>query len=144
VSDQTNYERGAVQGPGGADQLPYGAAEQLNQAAAATPPPEPAPTAEAAPEATPQEVPAPEQTLPAEAPPEPFAPGAGSTGLSPDEEKYLFSPTERPNEVPTTMRMIDPKDIADWMPDLAAEAARPDAEPQLKAIFKAAVLGPEG
>jgi hypothetical protein len=73
-----------------------------------------------------------------------FVPGSGASGLDPEDERYLFGPTDHPDQAPTTMRFIDPKDLHGWLPDLSFEASRPDASPQLKAIFKAIVLGPEG
>jgi hypothetical protein len=135
-------------GPGGPQALPYGEATALNtdlsQAQDAVPT-EAVPTEQPTPEGQAAEQPPGEAgSVGAPPPEENFAPGMGTTGLSPDDEKYLFSPTERPNEAPQTMRMIPPQDIQEWLPDISAEAARPDAPPQLKAIFKAAVLGPEG
>lgn len=143
VSDQIEYQRGPTDaGPGASSPLPQGGAAQLNEAVAQTPAP-----------ASPPEIPNPEDILPSEqdlagiagAQPQqepPFSPGMGTTGLNPDDEKWLFAATEHPDQAPVPMRMIDPKDAAAWLPALRAEASRPDAPPQLKAIFKAMVLGP--
>ena len=118
-----------VQGPPGPDQLPKGEATQLNNAAppAAEAPPTP-PVSSAAP-AAPQGEPQPVQ------PPVKFVPQS-------DAQKYLVSPGKNPNRKAVPLQGLRVEDFGDWVPALAAAAARPDATPQAKALFNAVMLGP--
>lgn len=131
------YQRGPTDaGPGEATPLPYGGATQVNEQVTAPPVEDFTPTEADIAAAIP---PPPEGGA---APEETFRPGMGTTGLDPEDEKFLFGQTEYPDQVPTPLRMIDPQEAAAWLPALRAEATRPDAPAQLKAIFKALTLGP--
>jgi hypothetical protein len=127
------------------NQLPMGEAQAANEAIAQA---EQAQEQQAAPEA-PQPAPPPPETQGAIQPPSasPGAPtgqtGPNDTGVVPvfrpstDEEKFLFGPTERPNEPITAgmnpmSRMAAPADVIDALPALQRAAL---IAPQLRYIL---------
>ena len=109
------YRRGT-----GPDALQYGQATALNRGAAAARPP----TAPASPGGVaPPTAPAPAKFVPRT-----------------DEEKFLFAPTERPNEpvsagVMSFNRVAVPADVLDWLPLLGQVAHGPEASPALQALY---------
>lgn len=123
-------------GPGEAPPLPEGAAAQLNAAnAAAQTPAASEPQTPTAPPTAPtdQASPAAEDTAGPVALEPPYTPN-GSTGLDPEAEKYLFSPTEYPSEplhagILQGGQIAPTKDAYDQLDALRMAAADPTAGP---------------
>lgn len=112
-------------GPPGPDQLPQGEAQEVNEALEGV-------REQAAANAPEEE----------ELPPVEFAPEekvVDERGAESEEDKYLFAPTQRPQESIT--RGITPRgrgplpaDLWDWFPAMIEAAMDPTAPPQLKAL----------
>lgn len=127
----------ALAEPGTPDQLPRGVAAVVNarnaqsrQMLAAQPQPEvQSPSPQPLPQALTQ--------TPASTPT--FRPGSGTSGLPPEIEKFLFAPTQRPNEpltagITASGSVQPPDDLLDWLPTLVRAAQMPGASPQVRAM----------
>ncbi len=122
------YRRGQAGAPGEAAQLPYGQATGLNDASAGVP--TNAPTPEIALQQGQMTQPPPPSGVGPQAPP--YRPAS-------DEERYLFAPSERPNE-PITSGLFrgsmdtPPPEVYENLELLRLASSDPTASPQIRFI----------
>ncbi len=128
IVDAPQYQRGS-----GPDQLPYGQAQGLNDAATGLPT---APQGTALPDAG---------APPADSAPVPPSgaeqPAQAAFTPTSDAEAYLTSPSASPMAA-QPLQGLNAQDYADWVMPLADAANRPDASDATKAMFNAVMLGP--
>ncbi len=126
---EAQFTRGQGGDPNNPPQ-PYGQATAVNKAADAAPD---APSLDL----TPDEAAA--VGIGGAPPPPPGNPASPTGG---DRHKFMFAPTDRPNQSVTYGttpggRLAPPPDLHQWLPDLQDAANQPDAPPMVKMLFDA-------
>lgn len=132
-------DRKVRKGPASPEQLPQGAATQVNEALAAVPEAAPEAPVEAAPSEAPPEAP-----VPAAAPsliqaqPAIQAPAPATGSFRPKEardETGAFLYSDGPGLRPRPLHARPPDEVVAWLPALARAATQPGAPPTLRALL---------